>query len=355
MEINPITELALIRKRKLNVKRTKKNNIFAKEKGLCRNCKTDTLLEDKGVIMCGTCGLFSNSKIDMDQESYNYNDGKSDPTRTTMVDNYLIPSSNKGSIYSYNCAGGKTKNRGHNNMIRFMNNCKIMNYKDNNMLKRFNNITSICNNAGISGIIIETAKEVFYKIQKIHSPRRNKLSALMASSVIISSKRHKTKYNFNEIANSFNITKKVLMSMLNEYEHYWKEICDREEREQEVIARASLAEDNKDGEVVIEKVYKQSNIHISANYKQYFTFLDIDIKYLAKMEILDSWVREKQILIEHVPKSIIASIIYMVCNLFDINIKKNKIANVCNTSTITINKCYNKLLPYQDDIIKFIK
>ena len=61
------------------------------------------------------------------------------------------------------------------------------------MLKRFNNITSICNNAGISGIIIETAKEVFYKIQKIHSPRRNKLSALMASSVIISSKRHKTK------------------------------------------------------------------------------------------------------------------------------------------------------------------
>ena len=76
--------------------------------------------------MCSTCGLFSNSKIE-DQESYNYNDGKSDPTRTTMVDNYLIPSSNKGSIYSYNCAGGKTKNRGHNNMIRFMNNCKIMN------------------------------------------------------------------------------------------------------------------------------------------------------------------------------------------------------------------------------------
>ena len=328
--------------------KTKKRNLLTRE-NYCSKCDKPSLMESKGIILCNLCGLIHHNKIDADQESYNYNDGKTDPTRTNMVDNYLIPSSNKGSVYGYN-----TKNHGHSNMIRSMNNWKIMNYKDNNMRQRFTTITNICKNEGISNIVIDNAKEVFYKIHNVYSPRRNKLLALMASSVIIASKKKDVPYNFDKIASMFNISVEVLRSMLNEFEQYWKNIGDKEERQQVELARASLDEDNKDGEIVIDKVYKQSQTVSTTNFKFYFGMLNIDSKYLQKIETLESWINDNQVLIEHVPKSVIACLIYTVCKLYDINVKKTKIAAVCGTSTITINKCYNKIIPHNDNIIKVL-
>jgi transcription initiation factor TFIIIB Brf1 subunit/transcription initiation factor TFIIB len=340
-----------IRRRRLDASKdikTKKRNLLTRE-NYCSKCDKNSLTEIKGMILCNLCGLISHNKIDADQESYNYNDGKSDPTRTNMVDNYLIPSSNKGSVYGYN-----TKNYGHSNMIRSMNNWKIMNYKDNNMLHRFTTITNICKNEGISNIVIDNAKEIFYKIHNVYSPRRNKLLALMASSVIIASKKKNVGYNFDKIASMFNISVEVLRSMLNEFEQYWKNIGDKEERQQIKLAKASLDEDNKDGEVVIDKVYKQSQTVSTTNFKFYFSMLNIDSKYLQKIEKLERWINDNQILIEHVPKSVDACLIYTVCKLYDINVKKTKIAAVCGTSTITINKCYNKIIPHNDNIIKIL-
>lgn len=337
-----------IRRKRVDAKaKTKKRAINAED--YCKQCNKPSLMEDKGMIVCNICGLFHQKKIDTEQESYNYNDGKTDPTRTNMVDNYLIPSSNKGSVYGYSA-----KNQGHSNMIRSMNNWKIMNYKDNNMLQRFTTITNICKNEGINNIVIDNAKEIFYKIHNVYSPRRNKLLALMASSVIIASKKKDIPYNFERIASMFNISIEVLRNMLSEFEQYWKDIGDKEERKQEELARASLDDDNKDGEIIIDKVYKQSKTVSDTNYKFYFNMLGIDTKYISKINNLESWINEKQILIEHVPKSVIACLIYTICSLYDINVKKTKIAAVCSTSTITINKCYNKILPHNDEIIKFL-
>jgi transcription initiation factor TFIIIB Brf1 subunit/transcription initiation factor TFIIB len=340
--------LRTIRRKRESLIRTKKRQQINND-NYCTKCKKASLLEDNGLILCNLCGLIYHNKIDADQESYNYNDGKSDPTRTTMVDNYLIPSSNKGSVYGYN-----NKNQGHSNMIRSMNNWKIMNYKDNNMLNRFTTITNICKNEGISNIVIDNAKEIFYKIHNIYSPRRNKLLALMASSVIIACKKKNVPYNFEKIASSFNISIEILRNMLNEFEQYWKDIGDKEEKKQVELARASLDDDNKDGEIIIDKVYKQSQTIANSNFKHYFTMLGIDLKYLQKINKLELWINKKQILIEHVPKSIIACLIHTICNLYDIKIKKTKIATVCGTSTITINKCYNKIIPYNEDIIQLL-
>ena len=89
-----------IRRKRVDAKtKTKKRAINTEN--YCKQCNKASLMEDKGMIVCNICGLFHQRKIDTDQESYNYNDGKSDPTRTNMVDNYLIPSSNKGSVYGY--------------------------------------------------------------------------------------------------------------------------------------------------------------------------------------------------------------------------------------------------------------
>lgn len=339
--------------RRENVKKTMKRPL--NKLNYCLNCNNDTVIEDAGKEICAKCGIFHNSKIDADQEKFNYNDGKSDPTRTNIEDNYLIPSSNKGSIYGYSNNINKRGNKTHNSMLRVMNNWKVSNYKDTNMLHRFNNITSICKNAGIGNIVIDDAKEVFYKIHSVHSPRRNKLNALMGSSVIIACKKQGHTYNINKIASMFNVSLRVLRSMLNEYEHMWKDICDKEERKQIEMARASLDEDNQDGEIVIEKLYKQETIKTNSNFNHYFNMLGIDKKYIPLIEKLENYITENKILIEHVPKSITACLIYIFCDLYNIKVKKNMIAKVCGTSTITINKCYNKLLPQQDDIIKFLE
>jgi transcription initiation factor TFIIIB Brf1 subunit/transcription initiation factor TFIIB len=338
----------IIRNRLNLENKTKKCNMLYNENN-CRKCNKPSLIEDKGHILCNLCGLLHHKKIDTDQESYNYNDGKSDPTRTNMVDNYLIPSSNKGCVYGYN-----TKNHGHSNMIRSMNNWKIMNYKDNNMLNRFTTITNICKNEGISNLVIDNAKEIFFKLHNVYSPRRNKLLALMASSVIIASKKKNIPYNFDKIASMFNISVEVLRNMLNQFEQYWKNIGDKEERQQVKLAKESLNEDNKDGEIIIDKIYKQSQTQSNTNFKHYFGMLQIDNKYIQKVEKLEIWINENQILIEHVPKSIIACLIYTICKLYNINIKKTKIATVCCTSTITINKCYNKIIAHNDYIIKLL-
>lgn len=342
------TELAYIIS---NKKKTKKKNVINMDN--CKNCNS-YLYDNDGLIICNKCGLYHRCKIDMGQESYNYNDNKSDPCRTGLTDNQLIPSSNKGTIFGYNSPYGKKSNKAHNNLMRSMNNWKTMNYKDNNMLKRFNTITSICNNAGINNIIVEDSKEIFYNIHKIHSPRRNKLLALMASSVIISLKKHDMTFKFDKIASIFNISKKILRNMLGEYEHYWKEICDNEEKEQLKLAKESLDDDNKNGDVIIDKLYQQKNNNNEIIFKSYFNILNIDLKYLDKIEILYKWINDNYLLIEHVSKSIAACLIYTICNLYNINIKKKNIASVCNTSTITINKCYNKLVNKLDDIIKLL-
>lgn len=356
-----ISDIKISKKTNNYLKEIKKREIEKKKQQIqfnpnyCNKCKESSIIQDNGSLICSKCGLYYNKVINTD-EVVNYADNNVDSSRTIMVENHLMPNSNKGSIYGYSKlkSNKKSDNYHHHNMIRTRNIWNIMNYKDNNMLKRFNNITSICTNAGMNNLIIETAKEVFYKIQNIHSPRRDKLKALMASSVIISCKQNNNSYNFDQIAYMFNISKKILRNMLNEYEHYWKEICDKEELKQIKLASESLSDKN--GEIVIEKVYCQFNNNETHNdFKFYFNMLELDEKYLAKINALDKWINDKQILIEHVPKSIIACLIYTICKLYDIkNIKKSKIANVCNTSIITINKCYNKLENYQDDIIQYL-
>ena len=285
----------------------------------CNNCNNDTIIEDAGKMICSKCGIYHHSKIDADQEKFNYNDRKVDPTRTNIEDNYLIPSSNKGSIYGYSNNINKRGNKTHNSMLRIMNNWKVSNYKDSNMLHRFNTITSICKNVGIGNIVIEDAKEVFYKIHNVHSPRRNKLNALMGSSVIIACKKQGHTYNITNIASMFNITLKILRSMLNEYEHIWKDICDKEERKQIEMAKESLDEDNKNGEIVIEKVYKQETISTTTNFNHYFNIFGINKMYIAKVEKMEKYITDNKILIEHIPKSVSACLIYMFCDLYNIS------------------------------------
>jgi transcription initiation factor TFIIB len=54
---------------------------------------------------------------------------------------------------------------------------------------------------------------------------------------------------------------------------------------------------------------------------------------------------------ENAPSSIAAACIYMVCNICKKKISKKSIAQSCDISEVTINKCYNKLYTYRGVIL----
>lgn len=336
----------------------KKDIVFSDTKGdnYCKKCGIRSLIESNGNIICEKCGLF-HSNVIQTEESINYSNNSNDPTRVGTVNNYLIPSANKGTIYGFSDLKNKNSSLNHSNMIRCQNYWSLLCYKDNNMLSRFNVMTSICNNAGFNSLIIETAKEIFFKIHNQYSPRSNRLDALMASSVIISCKKHDTLYNLEQIADIFELKKKDLVSMLNIYQLYWSEICSKEEQHQYELARDSLKDKSKVENIVVEPIYVQNenSNNIEMEYKNYISYLGLDDKYLAKLLLLHKWIEDNEILIEHIPISVMASIIYVIVDIYELkNIKKKKIALVCNTSSITINKCHGKLKTYYDDIKKIL-
>ena len=355
MERQAKLQLKELRKQLIEKKR-ETTNTNRKRENYCKKCGIRSLIESNGNIICNKCGLF-HSNVIQTEESINYSNNLNDPTRVGTVNNYLIPSANKGSIYGFSDLKNKNSSISHSNMIRCQNYWSLLCYKDNNMLSKFDIMTSICNNAGFNSLIIENAKEIFFKIHNQYSPRSNRLDALMASSVIISCKKHDTIYNLEQIADIFGLDKKDLVSMLNIYQLYWSEICNKEEQQQYELAKESLEDKSKVDNIVVEPIYIQneSDNNLEIEYKNYMSYLSIDNKYLDKILLLHKWIENNEILIEHIPISIMASIIYVIVDVYELkSIKKKKIALVCNTSPITINKCHGKLKPYYDEIKKIL-
>ena len=46
------------------------------------------------------------------------------------------------------------------------------------------------------------------------------------------------------------------------------------------------------------------------------------------------------------PPSIASGVVYLVINILNLNIQKNKLINIIKISEVTLNKCYKKLSKY---------
>jgi transcription initiation factor TFIIIB Brf1 subunit/transcription initiation factor TFIIB len=312
----------------------------------------------------------------------------------------MMPETSVGSMVAY----GSGKKAAYTNIIRTMNNWSMLSYKDSTILKRFKHITTVCKNANVLDSVIEEIKVVYYKISQVKAARRNKLHALMAVSVIIGHEIAGYEKDYKEVADMFDIDIKVLRSMIKEYEFIWKELQDIEAEEQASLVQQSIDEEKQvsiASKVVIpEKTHMplpsnsaSANNYSSTQNKQLSTIDDLVAnekplvsmvnketnvlfrqrqdednsklrKYVSKSGIsaiyhekfyqLNDWIAERYILAQHIPKSRYACLIYLVSELYALNIDKHKIISLCETSNVTINKCYNKLAPYLSQIIDFL-
>ena len=369
---------------------------------MCEACGT-ALIPHDGFMVCRDCGLCQSRDIDTTQEWRNLDDNKggSDPSRVSVPNNTLMPETSVGTMVSY----GSNKKAPFAHIIRTMNNWSMLSYKDSTILKRFKHITTVCKNANVLDSVIEEIKIVYFKISQVKAARRNKLQALMAVSVIIGHEIAGYDRDYKEVADMFDIDIKVLRSMSKEYEFIWKELQDIDAEEQATLVQQSIDEENRElkselskqanqtnqtntygtpqfrgippsqaikplsmidelvqndkpTEPLIKKesdqLFRQRQEEDNGKLRKYVIKSGIHAIYHDKFFKLNDWIAERYILAQHIPKSRYACLIFLVSELYALNVDKHKIISLCETSNVTINKCYNKLAPYLPQIIDFL-
>lgn len=375
---------------------------------MCEACNT-ALIPHDGFMVCRDCGLCQSRDIDTSQEWRNLDDNKggSDPSRVSVPNNTLMPETSVGTMVSY----GNGKKAPYAHIIRTMNNWSMLSYKDSTILKRFKHITTVCKNANVLDSVIEEIKVVYFKISQVKAARRNKLQALMAVSVIIGHEIAGYERDYKEVADMFDIDIKVLRSMIKEYEFIWKELQDIEAEEQATLVQQSIDDEIRDvaaitaksidnrsqqnvttpnvsttcpisnkihsaqtqtGKISIDalvrtdeayqplekkesdELFRQRQEEDNSKLRKYVSKSGVPAVYYDKFFKLNDWIAERYILAQHIPKSRYACLIFLISELYALNIDKHKIINLCETSNVTINKCYNKLAPYLSQIIDFL-
>lgn len=353
---------------------------------MCEACST-ALVPHDGYMVCRDCGLCQSRDIDTSQEWRNLDDNKggNDPSRVSLPNNTLMPETSVGTMVAY----GHNKKAPFVHIIRTMNNWSMLSYKDSTILKRFKHITTVCKNANVLDSVIEEIKIVYFKISQVKAARRNKLQALMAVSVIIGHKIAGYERDYKEVADMFDIDLKVLRSMIKEYEFIWKELQDIEDEEQAALVQKSINDELIENPLPVEEhlnthidllssnltsidelvkndiatepvvtkddeLFKQRQEVDNGKLKKFILKSGISAIYYNKFFQLNDWIAERYILAQHIPKSRYACLIFLISELYALNVDKHKIINLCETSNVTINKCYNKLTPYLPQIIDFL-
>ena len=82
--------------------------------------------------------------------------------------------------------------------------------------------------------------------------------------------------------------------------------------------------------------------------------LGLDEKVFEYCRIILTHVENKKYLERHTPLSRTSAVIFYVVEELGLKINKHKILKTCEISDVTINKCYQKIMKYKEDL-EFIK
>lgn len=403
--------LKSIKKKKYEVKLDMESNIKR-----CKECKSIKIIEHAGHYVCQDCGIENELIIDQGQEwrFYGSDDSKgSDPSRCGMPTNELLPNSSIGSSVGFSNGDARAMKK-----IRIMNNWYNIPYRESSLLEAFNNITILCENAGINSYIIEEAKIMYKAVSEVKHSRRIKKEAMKAASVFLACEMKNVSRSVKEIASIFNIKdSKVMSRSIKSFEEIWQSINNRSENTENIeniqdhnyaISNINNISSNKDvtnTEVITEINYKNkndgdsyitkdSNIEKNRdmdhmenideennelsieeqimlelkqnnnNSKNDYESLNYLHRHCSKLNITNRiydvckevliYIETNKILETHNPLSRVSSVIYFVSQQMNININKTNITRVCNISEVTINKCYHKLLKYHVELFEII-
>ena len=288
-------------------------------KNKCKFCNSHDIIYDIDYITCKTCGYINGDIIDYCQEWRSYNDDSktSDPTRCGMPINPLLPSSSLGTIIL-----GKG-----NQMYRKLHKWHSMSYKERSLLNVFKKIDEIGHENYISQCILDRSKTMYKTISENILKRGSSRQGLIAACVYHSCIDKNNIITVKEISEYFGIKIKKMNTGCKQFD----EIMFQKNRKYSNNIQPTNSID------FIEIFSKKLNLNNDLKKKSIKCALIADALGIISM---------------NTPPSVAVGSIYLICQEFNKNLQKKYIANICNTSEVTITKAYKKLLPWKNILLQ---
>lgn len=279
----------------------------------CCFCNEIALLPNNtdGEIYCMSCGKSNGDAFDMNQE---YRGNCDDPGKTfeqCRVGMAINPNFPKSSLSTITLGRGYQKFREYE---RF----QQMPYKERKLLKNFQKIDRQSEDAHIPSAVAEYAKTAFKKLSDDEKRRGEKVTCDMAACVYYTGMNRDCKKTKAELSKAFNISKKKLTKGCNHFKEtiFFKEpeyyLKLKPKNEYSVIQEACV-------ELNLEDKY--------CLIAQYIAFVSIKLELFIKIT----------------PASIASGSIIALQKIYGKQIDRQKLANFCQVSDVTVGKAYNRI------------
>lgn len=291
--------------------------------GTCTKCNEYSIIVDSdlGIIVCSNpyCGKFIDDIMDSGQEwrSLSTSDA-SNANRCRVglpVNEHFTKASLSTIILGY----------GHE-IFRKYQLYNSMDYDERRLLKNFQLIDDNTESKNIPESVKDHAKNMFKTISIDQNKRGSCKHSNMAACVYFASKDKDLKQSKEKLSKCFNIKKKKFTKGCNFYK---EEMFEKEPEYYKKLKPINTNDEiDKFGDILkMTELYKNIS------------------KYVGYMST------ELGILLKNTPTSIAVGSIYMVSQVYNLNILKKDISELCEVSDVTINKAYNAMINYQDILI----
>lgn len=307
------------------------NRIY--EKKVCQGCNSEKLIEDQqaSLIVCADCGMINEELLDHGPEWRQFNNDEckgEGMNRCGCPSNFFFPKSSQGTIISGTSNSRLKRKQKWNSMV----------YKERSLNQVFEYIGNLCDTNNIPRIISDSAKFLYKKIsdckhktginegKQIIIRGKNRIS-IIASCVFKACEMNKNPRNIKEIAAMFNIDEKKITKGNKQFEKIIKNSSDTSILNQFNSDTAENYIRRHCPKLKINKTDTEIAVKISHN--------------CCKMKLAS----------DHNPQSIAAGSIMALIQYYNLNIEKKKIALYFGTSDVTINKIYNKIIPYIEALV----
>ena len=310
-------------KKKETENRDKKNNNDSGNPK-CFNCPDIDLIQNDGLYVCPQCCIINDNVIDETPEwrYYGADDNKSvNPTRCGMPTNDFYSEASLGSNISI---GGATSYEMWR--VAWYHNCNIMNYKERNFHEYISLMNNYASQADIPGCVIKEAENIYKSIIDyrtsvgLHEFRHPTREAVLASCIKEACQMNDCPRSAAEMADIFHMDRSVFVTGHKEFKKYW-----------DIVQRYNQ-----------NITSEESKLSIPSDYiNRFCSKLNLGSDFRKICRQICTNISEKNIVPKYVAVSIVAGVIYLVNNLFNLGMKKKQISKICdNVSEATIHKCY---------------
>mgnify|MGYP001215265452 CR=1 FL=1 len=308
---------ALLKSNNLKESKDEKHN----DDSFCEHCEKYSLTIKKGQLICVSCGDIKGLNIDNGAEwrYYGSEDSKcSDPNRCGMPTNSLLPEFSLGSVIPFKCneSWSMRKIRNYNTWIG---SC----YREKSLYNVFETMTIRAKSRGIPSCIIEDAKYKYKIISEAKISRGENRKGIIASCIYESCKENNSTRSTKEIAEIFQINSTSMTKGFKKYNEIMQTIDAEKKRS------------------------KQNSISEPLDFiNRFCSNLNLGKEILDICKFVCSQIEKYDLVSENTPTSKAAGSIYLVSYLFNLDLNKKDISNICLTSEVTISKCFTKLIDY---------